>query len=150
MNVNPFVKTLFGRILAPSYIMFIIGLLSDHLSIVFYGIGLSLLIAIAMPFLSTIGDLVEAVLHRQRASDHIERLEAFSQFINAYMAVLTKYPPEVMPESLANSVSNQLMIITRWARPLKGRHGGRHATLRDAVAAMRVTPEDFIGWSFDD
>jgi hypothetical protein len=141
---------LFGRILTPSYISTLIWIVTDRVEVVFLGIALSVVFAIASPFLETAAE----IYHEFRAKRDMQRkttvLDHFVPFINAYKDAVTKYPPGLLSPPFTQSLFVQLDILAQHVRTLKGTKTQAYATSYDLVLALPLHHSDFDHWSLDD
>jgi hypothetical protein len=149
MDKKRLLKRLFGRILTPSYISTMLWLLTGAVEIVILGVALSVVLAVAAPFLETFTELLEELRARRQAGRKQQLLETFISFINAYKNVLTRYPPALLPLPLADGVTDQLERLAQYMRTLKGRRTTQYATPYEMVQALTVMPEDFEHWDLD-
>lgn len=105
-------------------------------------------LALSMPSLTTGIVRLDAFLEKMRTRRRNQRVEAFCTFLNAYKAVITKYPPAVLPDTLTPSFEEQLESLRRLFRKLKGPRTSHFPTAYDMIQSLRITPEDLYGWSW--
>jgi hypothetical protein len=149
MNVRRHLKRLFGRILTPWYISTLVWIITDTVEVIFLGIALSVVLAIATPFLETATEMVAELLAKHQVRHKTALLKHFVPFINAYKAAVTKYPPALLPPPLWHSLSAQLDIFAHHFRTLKGQKAQAYLTTYDLVLACTVQQDDFEHWDLD-
>jgi hypothetical protein len=150
MNVRRYLKRLFGRLLTPSYVSTIIWICTDTIEIVFFGLALSMVLAMASPFLETAAEACHELRTKRQARRKTALLERYIPFINAYKDIVTKYPPGLLPPPLQQSLSAQLDILAHHLQLLKGDKTTRYATAYDLVLALSVHQHDFDLWDLDE
>lgn len=149
MKTKRLIKSLLGRILAPSYVGTAFWLLTDDIVLAIGGAAVSVALTMVMPFLETGIDAAKELRETFNAKRRTQLLDTFIQFINAYKNVVAKYPLDVLPDALTHNVAEQLGTFDRYLRRLKGLRIKQYATAYDAVRAMAITPNDFTGWDVD-
>ncbi len=149
MDIKRVIKRLFGRILAPSYVSAVIWLLTDAIEVVILGVALSVALVVAAPFLETLAEAMQELRAKFEVRRKAQLLHTFVPFINAYKDVLAKYPPELLPDSLAYGVADQLEIVAQHLRTLKGQRTRYYTIPYDRVQAFDVTEQDFQHWELD-
>ena len=150
MNMRRYCKRLFGRILTPSYISTLIWLVTDTVEVVFLGIALSVVFAIASPFLETAAEVYHEFRAKREAQRKATLLDHFVPFINAYKDAVTKYPPALFSSPGTQSLLVQLDILAQHMRTLKGTKTQAYATAYDLVLGLSVHQGDFDHWELDD
>jgi hypothetical protein len=150
MRMRWYCKRLFGRILTPSYISTLIWLATDTVEVVFLGIALSVVFAIASPFLETAAELCQEFRAKRDVQRKTTLLEHFIPFINAYKDAVTKYPPALLSPPFTQGLFVQLDILAQYVRTLKGTKTQAYATSYDLVLALPLHHSDFDHWSLED
>jgi hypothetical protein len=150
MNMRRYCKRLFGRILTPSYISTLIWLVTDTVEVVFLGIALSVVFAIASPFLETAAEAYHEFRVKRGAQRKTTLLDHFVPFINAYKDAVTKYPPALFSAPDTQSLVVQLDILAQHMRTLKGKKTQAYTTSYDLVLDLSVHQGDFDHWELDD
>jgi hypothetical protein len=67
-------------------------------------------------------------------------------FLDAYLHLLTKYPPAILPENLSRCVHAHIEIFAHTFRSLQGRRTQSYATSYDMIRVLRFCQQDFEGW----
>jgi hypothetical protein len=150
MNMRRYCKRLFGRILTPSYISTLIWLVTDTVEVVFLGIALSVVFAIASPFLETAVEVYHEFRTKREAQRKATLLEHFVPFINAYKDAVSKYPPALFSSPATQSLFIQLDILAQHVRTLKGTKTQAYTTAYELVLDFSVHQSDFDHWELDD
>jgi hypothetical protein len=150
MSIRRYCKKLFGRILTPSYISTLIWLVTDTVEVVFLGIALSVVFALASPFLETAAELYQEFQAKRHAQRKTVLLDHFIPFMNAYKDAVTKYPPGLFSPPFAQSLFAQLDSLAHHMRTLKGTKTQAYTTSYDLVLALPLHHSDFDRWDLDD
>lgn len=123
MDVRRLVQALLHR-LPPIYVGTVLWLITDRFAVAIGGVALSALVLIAWPFLQPLFAVLTAEILAQRreaqAHKHAQQLAASLQFLRAYQAVLTKYPPALLTAS-ASAIAAQLETVATLLRQGKAR-----------------------------
>jgi hypothetical protein len=150
MRMRWYCKRLFGRILTPSYISTLIWIVTDTVEVVFLGIALSVVFAVASPFLETAAEIWHEFRAKRDTQRKVTLLNHFVPFITAYTNALTKYPPALFSPPCAQNLFAQLDILAHHVRALKGTKTQAYATSYDLVLALPLHQSDFGHWDLDD
>jgi hypothetical protein len=151
MNIRRYSKKLFGRILTPSYISTLIWLVTDVVEVVFLGIALSVVFAIASPFLETAAEAYHEFRGKREAQRKTTLLDHFVPFMSTYKDAVTKYPPALFSSTPGTqSLVVQLDILAQHMRTLKGAKTQAYTTSYDLVLDLSVHQGDFDHWELDD
>jgi hypothetical protein len=150
MTLWRFLKHLFGRILTPSYISTLLWLFTDAMEVIFLGVALSVVLAVAAPLIETTTECVALWRTKRQRRRKQALLTHVVPFLNAYKDVLTTYPPGLLPAAEQWSFSAQLDIFAQHLQRLKGEKTAQYGSTYDLVSALTMHPGDFEFWHLDD
>jgi hypothetical protein len=127
-----------------------VWIVTDTIEVIFLGMALSVVLAIATPFLETATEMVAEWQAKRQAHHKTALLNHFVPFLNAYKDAMTKYPPALLPPPLWPSLSAQLDIFAHHLRALKGHKAQAYTTSYDLVLACTMHQDDFEHWDQDE
>ena len=137
MDLRHLTRLFMQRLLAPASLGALLWLGTEYVAFLIGGslVGLVLLF-LARPFLEVLDEFlvthVEAIRKRRRT----QLVDGSLQFLNAYKAVLTKYPPALLSDS-APEIAAQLETFLHNLRQVKG---SRLDSGRDPYGIIHATP----------
>jgi hypothetical protein len=146
MDLKHLTRLFVQRLLAPASLGALLWLVTEYVAFLIGGslVGLVLLF-LARPFLEALDEFLVAHVEAIRGRRRTHLVEDGLQFLNAYKAVLTKYPPALLSDS-APEIAAQLETFLHNLRQVKGSRlpGGRDPY--GIVHATPFTPRDFTLW----
>lgn len=105
--------------LSPLYVATALWMLTDYFAIMIGGVALSIVLTVAWPFLQPfLAVLYEEILQQRsqvQAQHRTQFLKTVLPFLNAYKAVVAKYPPALLATS-APAMTAQLAILAEALR----------------------------------
>lgn len=149
MDKEHLLRILLQRILAPSYLGTVLWIVTDYFELAIGGFAMSVLFALAYPFLAVSHEALSGYHLQRQGVRRAQLLTTFLPFLNAYVHVLTKYPPGVLLEA-KNAVSTQIALLAAHLRPLKERRLPQTANPYELVQAGSLVPRDFESWRLPD
>ena len=138
-----------GRFLAPALTYVILERLTEYVVVAIGGAVGLVTLAFFMPSLATGIASLDAGFERLRATKRSRLITGWCERLNAYKAVLTKYPPELLPRDWAEPLMSQHDILIRFLRQHRGGKTRQFPTTYDFVRDLRLRSEDFDGLTMD-
>ena len=146
MDIKRWTGHFVSRIFVPALTFTLLEKLTAHMVVALGGAAVVVTLAFLFPDITTglrsLDHLIEG-LRRQRRRQCIDEMCAF---FNAYLDILTQYPPAILPEKLSRCVDAQIDVFAHALQTLRPRRSHSYATRYDMLRALRFQPEDFEGW----
>lgn len=149
MDKEHVLRILLQRILAPSYLGTVLWVATDYFELAIGGFAVSVLFALAYPFLAVSQEALFGYHLQRQGARRAQLLKTFLPFLNAYVHVLTKYPPGILLEA-QNAAATQIALLAAHLRPLKERRLPQTADPYELVQAGSLAPRDFASWRLSD
>ncbi len=147
MDIKHVVTNFVFGFLIPAFTWIVLEKLTEHIIFAIGGSVTVLTIAYYVPSATTglkaLDNLIERCRH-QRRRRYIDEMCAF---LNAYIQLLAKYPPNLLPEQLSCCVDAHLLVFAHAFRSLQGRNTQMYATPYDMIQTLRFRHHDFQGWT---
>jgi hypothetical protein len=146
MDLRHFTRLFMQRLLAPASLGALLWLGTEYVAFLIGGslVGLVLLF-LARPFLEVLDEFLVAHVEALRRRRRTQLVDGSLPFLNAYKAVLTKYPPALLSDA-APEIAAQLETFLDNLRQVKG---SRLDSGRDPYGIIHATPftaRDFALW----
>jgi hypothetical protein len=146
MDIKRLATHIVSRILVPALTYTLLEKLTTHVVVALGGAVAVVAFAFWIPSvrtgLQTLDHLIER-LRRQRRGRYVHEMCAF---LNAYLEILTKYPPASLPERLAHCIDAQIDVFAHTFESLQGRRTQGYTTRYDMIRGLRFRYCDFEGW----
>ena len=146
MDLRHFTRLFMQRLLAPASLGALLWLGTEYVAFLIGGslVGLVLLF-LARPFLEVLDEFLVAHVEAIRRRRRTQLIDGSLQFLNAYRAVLTKYPPALLSDS-APEIAVQLDTFLHHLRQVKDSRLDRSQAPYGIVYATPLTTRDFTLW----
>jgi len=146
MDIKRLTKNFVSGILVPALTYTLLERLTAHVIVALGGAVAVVTLAFWMPTITTGLRSLDHLIERLRAQRRVRYIEDMCAFLNAYLHILTKYPPAMLPERLAHCVHAHLKVFAHTFRSLQGRRTQSYASSYDMIRVLRFGHQDFEGW----
>lgn len=146
MDIKRLATNFVSHILVPALTYTLLEKLTAHVVVALGGAVAVVTLAFWLPSATTGLRSLDRLIERLRSQRRGRYINDMCEFLNAYLHILTKYPPASLPERLARCVNAQIDAFAHTFESLQGRRTQGYTTRCDMVRVLRFRPEDFEGW----
>ncbi len=146
MNIKHLATNFVTRILVPALTYTVLEKLTAHVVVACGGAVAVVTIAFFIPSVTTGLKSLDHLIERLRGQRRRRYVDEMCAFLNAYLHILTKYPPASLPEHLSHCVDAHIDVFAHTFRSLQGRRIQGYATRYDMIRVLRFRHQDFEGW----
>lgn len=135
-----------SRILVPALTYTLLEKLTAHVIIALGGAVAVVALAFWIPAVTTGLQSLDRLIERLRSQRRGRYVGDMCAFLNAYLDILTKYPPALLPEGLSHCLDAHIDVFAHTFQSLQGRRTQGYATRYDMIRVLRFRHPDFEGW----
>jgi hypothetical protein len=146
MDIKRLATNFVSQILVPALTYTLLEKLTAHVVVALGGTVAMVALALWIPSITTGLRSLDHLIERLRAQRRGRYIDDMCRFLNAYLHILTKYPPAILPENLSRCVHAHLAAFAHAFRSLQGRRTQGYATSYDMIRVLRFRNQDFEGW----
>ncbi len=146
MDIKRLTTHFVSRILVPALTYTLLEKLTAHVVVALGGAVAVVTIAFWIPSVTTGLQLLDRLIEQLRGQRRSRYVDDMCAFLNAYLHILTKYPPASLPERLARGIDAQIDVFAHTFESLQGRRTQGYTTRYDMIRVLRFRRCDFEGW----
>ena len=146
MDIKRWIGHFISRVFVPTLTYTLLERLTAHVVVALGGAVAVVTLAFLFPEITTglksLDHLIEG-MRRQRRRQYLDEMCAF---LNAYLDILTQYPPAILPDKLSRCVEAHIDVFAHAFQTLRARRSHSYASRYDMIRALRFQHCDFAGW----
>lgn len=146
MDIKRLATHFVSGVLVPALTYTLLERLTAHVVVALGGAVTVVTLAFFVPSVTTGLRSLDCLVERLRHQHRRRYVDEMCTFLNAYLHILTAYPPALLPERLSHCVDAHIDIFAHTFRSLQGRRTQDYATRYDMIQVLRFRHQDFEGW----
>jgi hypothetical protein len=146
MNIKRLAINFVSGVFVPALTYTLLEKLTSHVVVALGGAVTVVTLAFCFPAMTTGFRALDHLIERLRHQRRYRYVDDMCTFLNTYLGILTKYPPDVLPEKLSRCVHANIEMFVHTFQSLQERRTHSYATRYDMIRVLRFRHQDFDGW----